>query len=127
MTDLKRKLINRKQTISRRWANLSRRKKDLHNCKRRRRYGLKQGLIVKENCETCGKPSEISYHKNISESYDVRWFCAKCFKEFKIKMFLEENDPNNFKLELKEFENEIDTFDVFSGDFSPFLIGDFDD
>lgn len=39
--------------------------------------GIRDGLVIKQNCEVCGSKNSQAHHKDYSKPLDVKWLCSR--------------------------------------------------
>lgn len=54
-----------------------------HACRLLVRSAVKNGLIIKTNCEVCNNPNTEAHHKDYSKPLDVNWLCDSCHGKLK--------------------------------------------
>lgn len=64
----------RRESVNR-WACANRHKT---RAQLRARRAMVKGLLVKQNCQNCGRPDSHAHHEDYSKPLDVMWLCSTC-------------------------------------------------
>ena len=43
---------------------------------------IKSGIILRHNCEICGKEQALAHHDDYADPFNIRWFCVKHHSQY---------------------------------------------
>lgn len=49
-----------------------------YQAQRAAQKAIRNGLLIRGNCEECGKPNAHAHHKDYSKPLEVNWMCSTC-------------------------------------------------
>lgn len=47
------------------------------NCRALTNHWVRQGVVIKEACKSCGDPESQAHHEDYNDPINVKWFCRK--------------------------------------------------
>lgn len=68
--------------VTRAWRAQDKRRTVAHSAVAR---AIRNGLLERQPCESCGNPQAVAHHDDYDKPLDVRWLCQACHRQHHLR------------------------------------------